>query len=129
MKSSGSARRRLLVVEDEPAIREICQRTLHKEGFRVDTAETGKMAQIMIDRKHYDVLLIDIRMPGMSGTELFRWLQGKYPQSSNRVLFTTGSVIGKDTENFLKEIDRPCLFKPFTPVELREAVRELQGER
>lgn len=83
----------------------------------------------MIEDKPYDLLLIDIRMPEMSGIELYRWLQEAYPLLSSRVLFTTGSVIGEDTKSFLEESHRPCLFKPFTPDELKKAIKEMLVKR
>ncbi|GAH16631.1 unnamed protein product, partial [marine sediment metagenome] len=74
MKNSSAGAKRILVVEDEPAICELCRRVLAGEGFEVDIAVNGKVAQDMIEDKKYDLFLIDIRLPEMDGKELYKWI-------------------------------------------------------
>jgi len=124
MKTSDSNAKRILVVEDEPAINAICRRVLTGEGFEVDIAVHGKVAQDMIEEKQYNLCLIDIRLPAMTGKELYQWLKEKHPQLASRVIFTTGDSMGGDTQIFLEQADRPFLPKPFTPDELKAIVRE-----
>ena len=124
MKNSSAGTKRILVVEDEPAISQICLRTLTSEGFEVDIAVNGNVAQDMLGKKDYDLYLIDIRTPVMNGKQLYEWLQEKHPQLASRVIFTTGDVMGKDIQGFLDQTARPFLPKPFTPDELRTIVRE-----
>ncbi len=118
MKSPESDVKRILVVEDEPAICELCQRVLTREGFEVDIAVNGKAAQDMIEKQHYDLLLLDIKMPVMTGTEFYQWLQERHRQLISRVIFTSGSVVSGDTQSFLEQTGRPYLPKPFIPAEL-----------
>jgi len=125
MKNSSAGLRRILVVEDEPAIGSVCQRVLTDEGFEVDIAVNGKVAQDMIREKRYDLCLLDIRTPTMNGKELYQWLKEKHPQLATGVIFTTGDVMGGDIQGFLEQATRPFLPKPFTPDELRTAVREV----
>ena len=124
METPESTVKRILVVEDEPSIGNMCRRALTIEGFEVDIAVHGRVAQDMIEEKQYDLCLLDVRMPKMSGIELYQWLQKKYPQLSDRVIFTTGSVIGGDTITFVEQTGRPFLPKPFTPDELKTIVQE-----
>ena len=63
--------KRILVIEDEPAICALCQRALSSEGFKVDIAVNGKEAQDMIEKRQYDLYLLDIRLPVMNGKELY----------------------------------------------------------
>jgi DNA-binding response OmpR family regulator len=114
----------ILVVEDDASIGNMCQRVLTREGFEVDIAVTGQLAQDMIEKKQYDVCLVDIRTPQMSGAELYHWLQEKHPQTTNRVIFTTGSLIGEETQMFIRQSGRPFLPKPFTPDELTEIIEK-----
>ena len=102
----------------------MCQRVLAKEGFEVDIAVNGKLAQDMIKERQYHICLIDIRTPEMNGTELYHWLQKKYPQTANQVIFTTGSVLDEKTMAFIEQSGRPFLPKPFTPQELIAVVKE-----
>ncbi len=119
-----NSKKKVLVVEDEPSISQVCQRVLTGEGFEVDIAVNGKVAQDMLDKRQYDLCLIDIRTPAMNGKELYQWLKEKHPQAANRVIFTSGDVMGDDTKGFLEKAARPFLPKPFTPGELRNVIRE-----
>ncbi len=128
MKNLSAGAKRILVVEDESAISDICRRVLDDEGFEVDIAVNGKVAQDMLKEKQYDLCLIDIRTPEMNGKELHQWLKEKHPQQANRVIFTTGDVMGGDTQSFLEQAARPFLPKPFVPDELKAIVRETWEE-
>ena len=115
---------RILVVEDEPAISDVCQRVLTSEGFEVDIAVNGEVARDMLGEKDYDLCLIDIRTPRMNGKQLYQCIQEKHPKLIDRVIFTTGDVMGGDTQSFLEQSGRPFLPKPFTPDELKTIVSE-----
>ena len=122
MKDSTAGAKKILVVEDETSISQVCQRVLTGEGFEVDIAVNGVAAQEMIGNTQYDICLIDIRTPAMNGKELYQWLSDKYPRMAKAVIFTTGDVMGGDTQNFLEKTNRPFLPKPFTPKELTAIV-------
>lgn len=124
MKNSKASTRKVLIVEDEPAISAVCKRVLTNEGLEVDVAVNGKIAQDMIGKKKYDLCLIDVRTPEMNGKELFQWLKEKHPRLANRVVFTTGDVMFGDMQRFLEQSARPFLPKPFTPDEIRAIIRE-----
>ena len=131
MRRPSAGAKRILVVEDEPAIRDICQRVLADEGFKVSTAANGKIGQGMIERKRYDFCLIDMRTPKMNGRELYQWLKEKHLPLTKGVIFTTGDVMDGGTLRFLEQAAKPLLPKPFTPGELRtvaqEALKEIGG--
>ncbi len=124
MTRPSTRKKRILIVDDEPAIRELCQRVLTEEGFEVDTAPDGRVAQAMISEREYGLYFIDIKMPLMDGKELYESLQTTYPRSAGRVVFTTGSAIGQETESFLQSSSRPVLRKPFTTEELKAIIRQ-----
>ena len=124
MKTHDSRVKRILVVEDEPAIRTICLRVLTGEGFEVDTAVNGKVAQDLMENKQYDLYLVDIRTPVMNGIELYQWLQEKHPRLAGRVIFASGSIQSGETAAFVKQTGRTLLSKPYTNDELRAVVRE-----
>jgi len=126
-KSSGGAKR-ILVVEDEPAICDVCRRVLAGEGLEVDIAVNGKVAQDMLEERQYDLCLFDIRTPEMNGKELYQWLKEKHPQQASRVVFTTGDVMGGDTQSFLEQTGGLFLPKPFTPAQLKAIMRDALKE-
>ena len=113
---------KVLIVEDEPAICNVCQRVLSDKGFEVDIVGDGKAAQESVEKQQYDLLLLDIRLPIVNGIELYVWLQQEYPQLSKRVIFMTGSVMGGETMTLLERSGQPYLLKPFRPEELVELV-------
>lgn len=115
---------KILVVEDEPAIAELCRRSLTSEGLEVDIAPSGDVAQDMLEKEHYDLCLIDIRTPVMNGRQLYQCIKEKHAKLVERVMFTTGDTMAGDIQSFLEQTGRPFLPKPFTPNELRTVVRE-----
>ncbi len=124
MKNSSVRAKRVLVVEDEPSICQICLRTLTSEGLEVDIATDGASARDMLGETDYDLCLIDIRTPIINGKQLYQWVNEEQPKLLNRVIFTTGDLMGGDTQIFLEQTGRPFLPKPFTLDELKTMVRE-----
>ena len=90
----------------------------------MDIAVNGKVAQDVIEKQEYNLYLLDIKMPVMTGKELYQWLQEKHPQLISRIIFTSGSVVTGATQSFLEQTGRPSLPKPFTAAELIAVVRE-----
>ena len=127
MKNENGRRRLALVIEDEPLIAHVCQRTLIREGFDVDVAGSGQIAMRMADREPYDLYVADIRTPDMNGIAFYRHIEKTHPESRGRVIFTTGDVLSNDVRDFLKETNQGFLPKPFTPSELRKVVSATVG--
>ena len=125
MESNDKDRKKALVVEDEPVIARVCHRVLTAEGYQVSIAVNGMVARDMVSKEKYDLFISDIRTPQMNGIEFYWYLKEKYPELTNRVIFTTGDVLSDDVKAFLIiEPDVPLLPKPFAPDELRVVVRE-----
>jgi len=119
-----SQRRRILVVEDEPSICQVCLRALTAEGYEVEIAVNGAVAGKMIGEAEYDLCIIDVRTPIMNGKELYHYIEDKYPDLKNKVIFTTGDVLDEQLNSMLKVTGRPYLPKPFTLDELSAIVRK-----
>jgi CheY-like chemotaxis protein len=128
MTQDNKHRRRVLVVEDEPVISELCRRMLMAEGFDVDIAMNGSIAKKMVDDKSYDLCLSDIRTPAMDGIQLYQYLEQEHPELARRVIFTTGDVMSGSIAQFLEGIKRPFIPKPFTPDELKQVIRDALAE-
>ena len=72
----------ILVVDDEPTIREVCLRTLQKAGYRVETANDGEQALARLEQSNFDFILTDIRMPGsIGGPDLVDIVKKRSPQT------------------------------------------------
>lgn len=72
---------RILVADDEESIRWVLSKALTKQGFIVDLAESGDEAQTMIKNNPYDLAILDIKMPGMTGLELLRNIRETHPET------------------------------------------------
>jgi CheY-like chemotaxis protein len=111
---------RILVVDDEPSVREFMQNALTLNGHSVDTTGDPKEVLARLANTAYDVLFFDIRMPQMSGIELYSNILEKTPKLAKRIIFMTGDVMGADIKAFLSQNKLPYLAKPFNLESLRE---------
>ena len=121
----SAIKRNILVVDDELAILDILRQVLRADGHRVDTALNGAVAMRKIDAERYDVIISDLRMPGMSGQELYEAILHRDPSLAKRVLFSTGDVVNTETNAFLERCGNNYLQKPFEIDALRRAVHDV----
>ena len=115
---------RILVVEDEEAVASLFERLLTDDGHQVTLAGNGDETLRCLREGRFDLLLVDCKMPGMSGPELYRQVAEEFPDLTRRFLFATGDVLSADTQTFLREIEAPVLAKPFRIEEARQAVNQ-----
>ena len=69
-----TAARRILAVDDEPSVRELCRDVLESEGYQVNLSGNAEDALRCLQNDHYDLVLTDLKMPRRSGIDLIRWL-------------------------------------------------------
>jgi len=112
---------RVLVIDDEPGMREGCRRTLALEGYRVETAADGEEAWRLVQAGGWDLALVDIRMPGLGGIELLERIQGLDP---DLVCIVISGYATLDTAmQAAKRGAYDILPKPFTSDDLLLVVR------
>ncbi|HXF95992.1 MAG TPA: PAS domain S-box protein [Gemmatimonadales bacterium] len=109
----GGDRLRILVVDDEMSVRVALQRYLASRGHDVEATASGLDALARLGTGLYDAVILDMRMPDLSGEQLFKELQAKDPESARRVIFTTGDLVSEPMRQFLESSGRPCILKPF----------------
>ncbi|MGQ9600828.1 MAG: response regulator transcription factor [Anaerolineae bacterium] len=112
----------ILVVEDEANIRSLLQRVLRGDGYEVEVCPSGEMALDFLKREPFDLLIVDIRLPGMTGIELLRRLRRS--GSSIQVIVITGHASVETAVQALRGEAFDYLVKPFALNELRETVRQ-----
>jgi CheY-like chemotaxis protein len=114
---------KILVVDDEPGVRALLEKVLTQSGHSVDAIGDASKAIDKLDAGViYDVILTDIRMPGMNGTEMYSHILEKTPEMKNRIIFITGDVMGADIKVFLTQNNLPYLAKPFDLKLLKEKI-------
>lgn len=119
---------KILVAEDDAGVRLLTARALRLDGHEVDVAEDGMEALEMVVAEHgaYDLLLSDIRMPGMTGIELSHAVRAAFP--SLTILLMTGYAEQRESADDLVAIIAGVVDKPFTIAEMRARVAELLPE-
>jgi DNA-binding response OmpR family regulator len=111
-------RKRILVVDDEPSIRALLTVLLQKQGHEVEAVADGRTAVDRVSAKRYGVILLDVRMPDMSGLEVFLRVKAIAESIASRVIFLTGDVMADETRALLEKTGAPAVAKPFQPHEL-----------
>jgi PAS domain S-box-containing protein len=112
----------ILVVDDEPAILRFLSRVLTKEGYQVETVNNGDDALERLKSKRYSLILLDIKLPQMSGIELYKRIQKMSQSLARKVVFITGDVMGTDTRDFLSKSKALHIAKPFDTEQLKKNI-------
>lgn len=115
----------VLVVDDESIIAQLIADVLGGEGYDVDTAPHGLAALERLERRTYDVVLSDLRMPELDGLGLFREIEQRYPDLLHRFVFITGTSEHADYQGFIDDVKVTVLTKPFDMADLVRVVQEL----
>jgi len=103
----------VLVVDDEASVRVALQRYLSSRGHEVETTASGREALARMREDAFDAVIIDMRMPDVSGEQLYGELKARDPSYAERVIFTTGQLVDDAVRTFLVSTGRPCVPKPF----------------
>ncbi len=114
-------RKRILVIDDDTMIRELMISILNK-NHQVESADNGKTALDKINNDSYDLIISDLRMPGVDGFTLYNTLRSKKNGIEKKVIFTTGDTYDPKTKKFIEETKSTCLPKPFNILDLTEVV-------
>lgn len=119
----------MLVVDDEPAMVELISSLLTMDGHRVSTTGDGREAMRRVEDQinRLDLIITDIKMPGVSGERLYRRACQLRPWIAKRVIFTTGDTASPETRELVELSGNVLLAKPFRIDELRRAIGETLG--
>jgi PAS domain S-box-containing protein len=118
---------RVLCVDDDPMVLSAIRRVLRREPYSILTTDDPRVALQWVEEGKADVLLTDLWMPGMTGTELLKQAKGKLPELQVAIL-----TAHPDTSALLKRCDgdvRKLITKPWNEPDLKRAIRELISGR
>jgi ribonuclease P protein subunit RPR2 len=117
---------RILLVDDEPALRELLRATFEGADVTVDEAESGVEAEARIRRRRPDVIVLDLRMPGMSGAELCKRLKAEERTKDIPVVLLTGAD-PEEARHAQRAGAAALVHKPFSPLDLLAVVERVSG--
>lgn len=117
-----SVQARILVVDDEPVVRQFLKQALISEGYDVEMVADTTKALALLNQKRYSLVLLDIKMPGMNGIELYKHISDIAHSLARRVIIITGDVMGEETREFLSQTKVPYITKPFDAEELKKKI-------
>ena len=118
----------LLVVDDDPDIRDLVAVNFAVEGFDVLTAADGNEAERIIRSEQPDIVILDIMMPGRDGLEVLRALRNDPATEDVNVVLLTARSASEDMLEARRSRPNRYMTKPFDPDELVRYVRSLLGD-
>jgi two-component system CheB/CheR fusion protein len=125
----SAPRGRILLIDDEPGVRRALQRLLQRRGHDITVAANGDEGLAAIREGAYDVILCDIRMPGLDGPGLYHELERAYPHLLSRLIFLTGDVLSPEAQAFFDQVNTPRLVKPFQAPEVQRLIQQVMEAR
>jgi CheY-like chemotaxis protein len=117
----------ILVVDDEPAVCETIKMVLEHDGHKVQTANSGREALVLLEQGKFDLVTTDFSMPGMRGDALITAIKQRLPNQPVLMISANGAI-AKSSDNSLPGADL-VISKPFLLEELRKAVDYFMSNR
>ncbi|HYS20004.1 MAG TPA: response regulator [Gemmatimonadales bacterium] len=115
---------RILIVDNDPDMRELIELALDGQGYDVDSVDSGRAALERLTQHSYDLVVCDLHMPDRDGPAVYRAL-ARRPPPRPAFLFVTGYADAGPYEEFLRTVPVPVVGKPFDITVLRETVRRV----
>jgi response regulator RpfG family c-di-GMP phosphodiesterase len=119
----GIGSRKVLIVDDEPSTRQLCRCLLGADNLECDDCGDGLSALSALAHKTYDVVLLDMCLPGLSGMEMCRRLRAQPASLHLKVILFSGDATGDEMAQVMLAGADDYLSKPFSPAQLRARVQ------
>jgi DNA-binding response OmpR family regulator len=116
---------KLLVADDEKSLRDLYQLELEEEGYQVDTAANANEVLSLLDQGKYDLIVLDIRMPGMSGIDLLQKIMAR--DKRQPVILNTAFSSYRD--NFLTWPAEAYVVKSSDTTELKQTIKKVLSQQ
>lgn len=120
-----SSPKRVLVVDDEPRVRDLLAKYLELQNYTVELAYDGPEALRRLQSAEYDCVLLDLRMPGMSGQQLYQHIRSLDENLARKIVFITGDTFSSGTVNFISQTGNPMIAKPFRLEDLMSSLSRI----
>lgn len=121
--------RKILIAEDEMALRFLLSETLVDEGYEVEETADGQEAIESLQVHVYDLIILDYMMPEKTGVEVCTWLRNNdNPNQQTPVILLTAKAQEKDRQNALESGVNAYVTKPFSPLKFLQIIEEVLGK-
>lgn len=114
--------KRVMVIDDEPDVADLNAEVLERSGYAVTVAYSAAKAIETMRETRFDAVVSDLNMSGIDGRGFFEVVQRDFPELLPHTGFVTGDTMGRSSQTFLTEVQRPFIEKPVAPGELRDFV-------
>lgn len=121
--------RRILLVDDDSAIVQVVRHALGRMNELQVARQGAEALQLIAEQQDFDLVLCDLKMPGMDGLEFYRQVCATAPELAERLIFISGDTNSPDTRDLLSRTERPLLNKPFTLAEFYQAIDQMGSDR
>lgn len=118
---------KIMVVDDEKVVRESFKLWLEKEGHIVSTSSSAMEALLQLEQEDFELLFVDIKMPGMDGIELLEKVKEKYPETFVVIITAYGSI--ESAVHAMKKGASDYLLKPFKPDLLNLIMEKIKQQK
>ncbi|HXG09001.1 MAG TPA: response regulator [Gemmataceae bacterium] len=122
-EAAAARAHRILIVDDEAGIRRFCRQFIERENYECEEATDGKQALAAVEARRFDLVLLDINMPGMSGVEVLQALRRNASWPHLKVIMLSGRTPPDELAQILLDGADDFLTKPFSLTELRARVK------
>ncbi|MEK7825627.1 MAG: ATP-binding protein, partial [Nitrospirota bacterium] len=116
-------RKKILIIDDEVLQLQLLESTLSKD-YDVFRANSSRKAIAIVQKEELDLILCDIKMPGMDGMEFYKWLAKNRPGIENKFLVVTGNIMDERIKSFMKIAGDRVITKPYRIGELTNKIEE-----
>ena len=117
----------ILIIDDEETMRDSCRQTLSRDGNRIEVAESGSKGLFLLEAESFDLVILDLKMPGLSGMEVLKKIKQSDPEVM--VVVITGYATVESAVEAMRIGAYDFIPKPFTPDSLRVIVKRALDRR
>ena len=125
---SEEVKRHLLVVDDDPAIRDLLEESLVRAGFEVATASNGREALQLATNKRFDLVVLDVMLPYVDGYHVAKEILSTLGRNAPKLLLITGRDTERESGVILISGADAAIQKPFDPSDLLKKIEELLSQ-
>ena len=118
----------ILIVDDEEEQRDVIRHILMSR-YICSGVGTGEEAIHRLENEAFDMVICDVKMPGIDGPALYEWIRAHRPNMKNHILFSTGDILGPRAEKIIKNIGSNYIIKPYNVEELLKKVSNILTDR